>query len=51
MRCLMVRQKDLMYKSRLPGGFLYFSIVSPKKLCYNASIYNYFYKQEIFTYE
>ena len=33
------------------SGFLYFSIVSPKKLCYNANIYNYFYKQEIFTYE
>ena len=23
-------------------GFLYFSIVSPKYLCYNANIYNYF---------
>ena len=38
-------------ESRTLGGFLYFSIVSPKKLCYNANIYNYFYKQEIFTYE
>ena len=33
------------------SGFLYFSIVYPEKLCYNANIYNYFYKQEIFTYE
>ena len=29
------------------SGFLYFSIVSPENLCYNANIYNYFYKQEI----
>ena len=36
-----------MCKSRPLGGFLYFSIVSPKYLCYNANIYNYFYKQEI----
>ena len=37
--------------SLMESGFLYFSIVSPKNLCYNVSIYNYFYKQEIFTYE
>ena len=42
---------QLILKAALPGGFLYFSIVSAKKLCYNANIYNYFYKQEIFTYE